>query len=143
MNDLINTTNLNTVDFINCKFTNVRYVTKCRAGWMTITEARDFEIEGLNNNPERLITGYKKGALQTVEVEFDNSGYYITVFARVGKKVKLIDEAILKDLTVGTINGLYYNTNLYSQAQYAAVGSKTWASKAYVSNVTKELVASH
>ena len=43
----------------------------------------------------------------------------------------MIDEAILADLTVGTINSMFYNTNLYSQAQYQAVGAKTWADKAF------------
>lgn len=135
MNKIINYTGIPTTDFIKERtITGVRYISKCRAGFMTISEARDFDLPRFNQNKESLIDGFKKGALQTVEVELDNSGHYLTVFARVGKKVKLIDNAILEDLTVGTINSLYYNTNLYNSGQYAAVNSKTWASKAFVYN---------
>ena len=56
-----------------------------------------------------------------------------------GKKVNLIDESIIAALTVGTINSMYYNTNLYSHEQYQAVNSKTWASKAYVMNEVESL----
>jgi len=137
MKEIINTTGIRTVYYISTaldQITNVRFITKCHAGFLTISEARDFDIERYNKNPESLITGYKKGALQTVEVEIGNSGIYLTVFARVGKKVHLIDKAILASLTVGTINQLYYNTNLYSATQYKAVNASTWASKAYVMN---------
>jgi hypothetical protein len=37
-------------------------------------------------------------------------------------------------MTVGDINGLYSNSNLYDQAQYKAVNAKTWADKAFVIN---------
>jgi len=138
MEQIINITGVHTTDVIDnttlSKFVKVRYISKSRAGFMTISDARDFDIEGLNNHPERLISGFKKGALQTVQVQFADSDYFFTVFARAGKKIHLIDKAILRDLTVGTINGMFYNTALYSQAQYAAVNSATWASKAYVMN---------
>lgn len=135
MTNLINTTGIQTVNYIeDRKITNVRYISKCRAGWMTVCDARDFDIERLNKHKEALISGFKKGALQTVEVEFDNSGFYITVFARVGKKIKLIDEAILVDVKVGTINSMFYNTDLYHWEQYKAVNSKTWDSYAYQMN---------
>ena len=48
-----------------------------------------------------------------------------------------MDEAIMRGLDVGTVNQLWYNTNLYNQAQYNAVNSKTWASKVFVMNDTK------
>ena len=105
---------------------------------MTILDARDFDLPRYNSRKEGLIDGFKKGALQTVEVELEGSGHYLTVFARVGKKVHLIDEAILQDLTVGTINSMYYNTNLYSAAQYRAVNCKSWADKAFVYNAEPE-----
>lgn len=141
MKKIINTTGVHTVDVLDNatlgRFVKVRYISKSRAGFMTISDARDFDIEPLNNHPESLISGFKKGALQTVQVQFANSDYWFTVFARSGKKVHLIDEAILRDLTVGTINGMFYNTNLYSQSQYKAVNSATWASMAYVMNEPK------
>lgn len=136
MSKLINTTGIPTVDFIQSdkEITNVRFVSKCRGGFMAISDARVFQMDGFNKNPETLITGFKKGALQTVQVEFNNSGHYITVFARVGKTVKLIDKSILVNIKVGTINSMFYNTNLYSGPQYQAVNSKTWASYAYQMN---------
>jgi hypothetical protein len=82
--------------------------------------------------PESIITGYLKGALQTVEFQPDGWDGYITVFARKGNKIVLIDEVILSHLTVGAINQLFSNTNLYNQAQYSAVGARTWADRAYV-----------
>lgn len=138
MKQIINTTGVQTTEVLNNvtlgKIVNARFISKTRAGFMTISDARDFDIEGYNNHPERLISGYKKGALQTVQVQFESSDYWFTVFARAGKKVHLIDSAILADLTVGTINSMFSNTNLYSQLQYQAVGAKTWASMAFVQN---------
>jgi hypothetical protein len=87
--------------------------------------------------PQAIISGYEKGVLQTVEFCPDGSDFYLTVFSRTGKKVKLIDETILANLTVGVINSMYTNTNLYSQDQYKMVNSTSWASKAFVMN--KEL----
>ena len=47
----------------------------------------------------------------------------------------LVDQQVLETLEVGTINQLFFTTNLYSQLQYAAVKAKTWADKAFVMNV--------
>ena len=138
MKDLINITGVPTSDFINGKtITAARFISKCRAGFMTIVDARDFEIAGYNQYPERLITGYKKGALHTVQVQLDGSDHFLTVFARVGKKVHVIDKTILREVTVGTINSMFYNTNLYSYQQYKAVNSATWASYAFQMNEPK------
>ena len=136
MKNLVNTTAIRPTNFIkNNTITAVRFISKCRAGFMTISDARDFDLKMYNEHPESLITGFKKGALQTVEVQLDGSKYWLTVFARNGKKIPVIDEVILQNLTVGTINQYFYNTELYGQTQYAAVGAKTWADRAYVSNV--------
>jgi hypothetical protein len=138
MKELINLNHVRTCSFIKeGQITGVRFISKSRAGFMTISDARDFDLEGYNNNPERLITGFKKGALQTVQVQLDGSDYYFTVFARQGKKIHFIDEEILRNLTVGTINSMFYNTELYSANQYKAVNSATWASKAFVMNEPK------
>ncbi|MDB9992602.1 hypothetical protein OAD97_00370 [bacterium] len=115
-----------------------RMVSKTKLGF-TVVDARQFENERMVNNPESIISGFKRGTLQTVEFCPDGSDFYLTIFARVGKKVKLIDESIMADLTVGTINSMYDNTNLYNQNQYQAVNSKTWASKAYVMNEVESL----
>ena len=135
MQEIINVTGIPTLDYLKSysagKF---RFISKTRAGFFTVVDARDWDNPRYMENPESLLCAYKKGALQTVEFCPEGGDYYLTVFARVGKKIKLIDEAILASLTVGTINSLWYNTELYSHQQYAAVNSKTWASMAYVMN---------
>ena len=110
-----------------------RFVVKTNLG-MTVVDSRDFDNERLMKYPDALISGYKRGTLQTVQFCPEGSDYYLTVFSRTGKKVKLVDESILANLTVGTINGMYDNTNLFNSDQYRAVNSKTWASKAFTMN---------
>ena len=108
MKELININHVRTCSFIKDRqITGVRFISKSRAGFMTISDAPDFDLQGYNNNPERLIAGFKKGALQTVQVQLDGSDYYFTVFARQGKKIHFIDEEILRNLTVGTINSMF------------------------------------
>ena len=113
-----------------------RMVVKTRLG-MTVCDARDFDNPRIMANPECAISGYKANALQTVQFKPEGSDFWLTVFSRTGKKVKLIDEAILANLTVGTINGMFYNTNLMDMHQYKLVGSKTWASMAFVENAVE------
>jgi len=113
-----------------------RMVVKTRLG-MTVCDARDFDNPRICANPELAISGYKTGALQTVQFKPEGSDFWLTIFSRTGKKVKLIDESILANLTVGTINGMYYNTNLMDSQQYKLVGSKTWASMAFVENAVE------
>jgi len=110
-----------------------RFVVKTNLG-MTVVDSRSFDNERLMKNPESLISGYKRGTIQTVQFCPEGSDSYFTVFSRTGKKVKLVDESILADLTVGTINSMFDNTNLMDMNQYKAVNSKTWASKAYIMN---------
>jgi hypothetical protein len=140
MTQLINTTNIHTVDILsNYTEGKFRFIVKTKLG-MTCCDARDFDNPRIMENPERAITNYKKGVLHTVQFQPEGSEFWLTVFSRTGKNVKLIDQSILVNLTVGTINSLYYNTNLYSQMQYRAVNSKTWASHAYQMNATPEAI---
>ena len=113
-----------------------RMVVKTRLG-MTVCDTRDFDNPRIMANPESAISGYKANALQTVQFQPEGSEFWLTVFSRTGKKVKLIDESILANLTVGTINGVFYNTNLMDMQQYKLVGSKTWASMAFVENAVE------
>ena len=108
---------------------------------MTVSDSRDFDNPRLMANPERLLNQYKKGALYTVQFQPEGSEYWLTVFARTGKRTNLIDQAILVNLTVGTINQLWYNSDLYDYRQYQAVNSKTWADYAYQMNETEAIVA--
>ena len=110
-----------------------RMVVKTKLG-MTCCDARDFDNPRIMANPECAISGYKKGVLQTVQFQPEGSEFWLTVFSRTGKKVKLIDESILANLTVGTINSMFYNTNLMDMSQYKLVGSSSWASMAFVEN---------
>ena len=89
------------------------------------------------NSARDVFRNFKKGALQSIQFKADNvkGGNWLTVFARSGNKIKLIDNDLLASLDVGDINQDWSNSNLYSQTQYQAVGSKTWACKAYVKNI--------
>ena len=100
-------------------------ITKVPAGFMVATEIGS-EVPSLNR--------WKKGALQTIQFKARGVDHWITVFARKGTKVVLIDEKIAETLEVATVNQLFFNTNLCSQEQYLAVGAKTWADKVFVLN---------
>ena len=115
-----------------------RHIVKTKLG-MTCCNARDFDNPRMMEHPESIISGYKQGVLQTVQFNPSGTDIWLTIFSRTGKKVKLIDESILVNLTVGTINSMYYNTNLYNQYQYKAVNSKSWASMAYKMNEEVEV----
>ncbi len=136
MVNLINTTNVRTVNFIDGRKGSFRHIVKCKAGYPSCNEVR-FERDNKMycENPGELLKTYKRGALLTIEFNPEGTDHWLTVFARVGKKVKFMDEAIMKDLEVGTINSLFDNTNLMDINQYKAVNSKTWSDKAFVSNV--------
>jgi len=130
---------LMTVDILSqYKTGKFRMVVKTKLG-MTVCDARSFDNPRIIANPECAISGYKSGALQTVQFCPEGSDFWLTIFSRTGKKVKLIDESILANLTVGTINGMYSNTNLMDMQQYKLVGSTSWASMAFVQNTVKHV----
>ena len=144
MNKIINTTDIRTVNIINCDHYEAtpgkfRFIAKCRAGYFSCNDARDFDDARLYANPASVMSAYKKGTLHSVEYKPTGSDNFFTVFAKKGNKVILMDEAIMRGLDVGTINGLWYNTNLMDMNQYKAVNSKSWASMAFVMNDTVEV----
>ena len=100
-------------------------IVKVQAGFMIATEIGS-ELPSLNR--------WKKGALQTIQFRAEGTNHWITVFAKKGTKVVLIDEKIAETITVGAINSLFYNTNLMDQTQYRSVNAKTWADKAFLLN---------
>jgi hypothetical protein len=126
MKNIINAIGINTVDFIQGRKGTYQAIVKVPAGFMSAYEVGT-ELPSLNR--------WKKGALQTIQFRAEGSNAWLTVFARKGSKIVLVDQEILETLEVGTINQLFFNTNLYSQLQYAAVKAKTWADKAFVMNV--------
>ncbi len=131
---IINTLGLGTCNFINGQKGSYRIVYKCQAGFMSIAEAQYNDDIANEHGPAQLLSSWKKGSLQTIQFKAENGQYWLTVFARKGKKIVVIDEDILKGLTVGTINSYFIDTNLYSQKQYAHVNAKNWASKVFVMN---------
>ena len=140
MKNLVNTIGIKTNQVLSTSSKGkFRFIVKCRAGFMTIVDARESDNEQYIKYPETLLSSHVKGALQTIEFKPEGYDNYLTVFARNGKKIILIDEAILTDLTVSTINQFWVNTELYNQSQYSAVSAKTWADKAYVDNRIAEV----
>ena len=134
MSKVINTLGLGTNNFINGQKGSYRIVYKCQAGFLSIAEAQYNDHLANEHGPAQLLSSWKKGSLQTIQFKAENGHYWLTVFARKGKKIVVIDEDILKGLTVGTINQYFSDTNLYSQMQYSAVNASNWASKAFVMN---------
>jgi len=138
MAELINITGIPTINILsNYTEAKFRFISKTKLG-MTCSDAQPFNNEGFIKHPQALITGFKKGALQAVQMQPHPDGPWLTIFSRTGKQVKLIDETILVNLRVGDINQLWHNTNLYNWEQYKAVNSKTWDSYAYQLNAVKE-----
>ena len=116
---------LQLVNFIGERKGIFQAIVKVQAGFMIATEIGS-ELPSLNR--------WKKGALQTIQFKAEGLNHWVTVFAKKGTKVVLIDEKIAETITVGTINSLFYNTNLMDQTQYQAVKAKTWADKAFLLN---------
>ena len=100
-------------------------ITKVPAGYMVAYEIGS-ELPSLNR--------WKKGALQTIQFQPEGSNAWLTVFARKGTKVLIMDLQIAEQLEVGTVNQLFSNTNLYDQNQYQSMKAKTWADKVFVIN---------
>jgi hypothetical protein len=139
MTNVINLTGINTTDFIKGQNGQFRAIVKVRAGFMTTVEDLGIECNWSTGQQWKkaidVFRGFKKGALQTIEFKREGSNHWLTIFARSGNKIKLMDIELMQDITVGDINQNWYSTNLYSQNQYSAVGAKTWADKAYVGNI--------
>ena len=131
---IVNTLGLHTSNFINGQKGSYRIVYKCQAGFYSIAETQYNDDMANEHGPAQLLSSWKKGSLQTIQFMAEGGQYWLTVFARKGKKIVVIDEEILKGLTVGIINSYFIDTNLYSQKQYEIVGAKNWASKAFVMN---------
>jgi len=138
MKNIINTIGLNTVKYIKGQKGEFRVVSKVKAGYMSVVEFNNFTNEIFSKDPSQVLGWFKKGAIQTVEFKAEGSKYWLTVFARVGKKINMVDEDILRGLKVGVVNPLFSNTDLYSQYQYQSVNAKTWDSFAFVTNDKQE-----
>ena len=129
---VLNTTNINKVAFIGERKGTYRAIVKVRAGFVS---GVDDSISAPRwKRAIDVFRSFKKGALQTIEFKPEGSDYWLTVFAKKGTRVVLMDESMFQDMEVGDINQDWSNTNLYNQDQYKTVNAKTWASKAFVIN---------
>ena len=120
------------VDFMKGREGEFRFVLKGRNGF-SISHASPTMNATFNTHLELTLSMGKKGVIQTVEFNPEGKGAWMPIFQRKGKKI-FIDRELLNVLTVGTINELYQNTELYNQDQYKLNGAKTWADLAYGKN---------
>ncbi|MEY3193547.1 MAG: hypothetical protein RI982_1329 [Bacteroidota bacterium] len=138
-NSIINKENINESNFINGRKGQFRAIVKVQAGFFTVVD--DLGIQSNWPSGARWKRGidafrsFKKGALQTIEFQAEGTNSWLTVFARKGNKIILMDTQLFEDMTVGDINQDWSNTNLYSQTNYRLCNAKTWADKAFVNNV--------
>lgn len=123
---------MNITDFKQGKKGEFRFVLK-QANGFGISVASPAMNATFNTHLELTLSMGKKGVVQTVEFKADDSEYWFPIFKRKGKKIQ-IDRELLNVLTVGTINSLFLNTELYNQEQYKLNGAKTWADLAYGKN---------
>ena len=135
---IFNSERINQVDFINDRKGEYQAIVKVQAGFMTTVD--DLGVKcNWSNGPQwksaiEVFRSFKKGALQTIQFKAKGSDTWLTVFARSGNKIKLMDTAMFLAMEVGDINQNWSKTNLYSQNNYRLAGAKTWASKAFVAN---------
>jgi hypothetical protein len=120
-----NIKDLTVVNWIGDREGIFQAITKVPAGFMTAYEIGS-ELPSLNR--------WKKGALQSIQFKAEGANHWMTVFAKKGTKIVLLDEKIAETIEVGTVNSLFYNTNLMDHNQYKAVNAKTWADKAFLLN---------
>jgi hypothetical protein len=116
---------LQLVNFIGERKGIFQAIVKVPAGFMVASEIGS-ELPSLNR--------WKKGALQSIQFKAQGVNHWVTVFAKKGTNIILLDEKIAETVEVGTVNQLFYNTNLMDQNQYQAVKAKTWADKAFLLN---------
>lgn len=143
-NQIINSERINQVDFINDKAGEYRAIVKVQAGFMTVVDDLGIQANWGKqqwNSAMDVFRGFKKGALQTIQFRAKDSNSWLTVFARKGNKIILMDNAMFLAMEVGDINQDWSNSNLYSQNNYRLCGAKTWADKAFVRNSQEEVAA--
>jgi len=132
MSQVINTIkSISTTDCILHFKGQFRAISKCRGGFFVVSDCKN-AIRAID-----AFRSFKKGSLQTIQFNPYGTEIWLTVFARNGKKVILMDKQLFEDMTVGDINQCWSNTNLYSDMQYGIVNAKTWADKAFVMNPAK------
>lgn len=143
-NQIINSERIGQVDFIKGQAGEYRAIVKVQAGFMTVVDDLGIQANWGKqqwNSAMDVFRGFKKGALQTIQFRAKDSNSWLTVFARKGNKIILMDNAMFLAMEVGDINQDWSNSNLYSQNNYRLCGAKTWADKAFVLNHQAEAAA--
>jgi len=112
-----------------------RAISKCRAGFMTISEGE--------TTLQRAVCTWKKNALQTVEVQLPGHDIYVTVLAMKANKFHIVENTILENIKIGTIHSSF--PKMADHGHWRSIGSKTWADNAYkledtMKNMTFEVV---
>jgi hypothetical protein len=137
-NQIFNSERINQTDFIQDRKGEYQAIVKVQAGFMTTVDDLGIKCKW-ESGPQwkraiNVFRNFKKGALQTIQFKAEGSDNWLTVFARKGNKIILMDTQLFQDMEVGDINQNWSNTNLYSQTNYKLAGAKTWADKAFISN---------
>jgi len=134
---IINTTDINETEFINDRKGEYRAIVKVKAGFMVVVDDIGIQNKWGRQDWNRAIDvfrGFKRGALQTIQFKAKGTDSWLTVFARKGKKIILMDKQMFMDMKVGDINQDWSNTNLYNQNNYTMCKAKTWDDKAFMMN---------
>jgi hypothetical protein len=137
-NQIFNSERINQTDFIQDRKGEYQAIVKVQAGFMTTVDDLGIKCKW-ESGPQwkraiNVFRNFKKGALQTIQFKAEGSDNWLTVFARKGNKIILMDTQLFLDMEVGDINQNWSNSNLYSQTNYALAGAKTWADKAFIAN---------
>jgi len=86
----------------NAKDVEVRAIVKCKAGFMTVVDKRDFQtVRGF-------MTNFLPGVVKTVEVK--QGEVWTTVFALKGKSIVTLEANIADALTVPDMRSLSYES---------------------------------
>jgi hypothetical protein len=140
---IINSERINQTDFIQDRKGEYQAIVKVQAGFMTTVDDLGIKCKW-ESGPQwkraiNVFRNFKKGALQTIQFKAEGSDNWLTVFARKGNKIVLMDEQLFLDMEVGDINQNWSNSNLYSQTNYRLCNAKTWADKAFVNNTPADV----
>lgn len=125
---------LHTVDFLKNHSTGqFRFINKARSGYMSCFDARESDNERFFSNFNWLFTSWKRNVIQSIEFKAPGSDYWLTVYAKKGKNVHLIDKRILNDLDFGTINYISApGGNLYDYGHGQNTNPKaSWATRPF------------
>ena len=109
------------------KVYNFRAVSKCRAGFLTVSDHKCV--------PSEMINAWKKNSLYNIQVEIvysDGKSLWANVFTTKGNKWNSIDLGFLSVMTVGTMRQSF--PDMCDMKLWDMVGAKTWADNAFKKN---------